>query len=306
MLILRRTIQGCFVALHMSGTAQLYATVLANAACQVTSSLQSLLQGRPVQSVQWGAWAEAGMAAGQSGLLSRLARQGYGALMPAAGLAVLRSALQGVQGEMPWQLAQLAAQLCSSRLSSACAAWALLLSGCWTQHSPCQNAVSPPSAACCGNQRRHFFAVIVTSLAVAHTPVVLMDAGLMPSKLADRKTPENHQFKGLSRVHYGTNIMQQDKHHLHLESDDPSSMGAKMEAWLSSAEAPAGDAASSISDSAAAAAACVPLHQPGLRLQFRELHYAVQSRRMSLIMLLMHGRASSMAAAGSSTRPCTA
>ncbi len=51
-----------------------------------------------MQSVQWGAWAEAGMAAGKSGLLSRLARQGYGALTPAAGLAVLRSALQGVQG----------------------------------------------------------------------------------------------------------------------------------------------------------------------------------------------------------------
>ena len=65
-------------------------------------SLQSLLQGRPVQSVQWGAWAEAGMAAGQSGLLARLARQGYGALAPAAGLAVLRSALQGVQGVVDW------------------------------------------------------------------------------------------------------------------------------------------------------------------------------------------------------------
>jgi hypothetical protein len=57
-----------------------------------------LLQGRPAQSVQWGAWAEAGMAAGQAGLLARLARQGYGALAPAAGLAALRAALQGVQG----------------------------------------------------------------------------------------------------------------------------------------------------------------------------------------------------------------
>lgn len=56
-----------------------------------------LLQGQPVQSLQSGAWAEAGMAAGQSGLLARLARQGYGALRPTAGLAALQAALQGVQ-----------------------------------------------------------------------------------------------------------------------------------------------------------------------------------------------------------------
>jgi hypothetical protein len=98
MLFLRRATQGCFVHFTCRAQHSYMVAVLANAACQVTSSLQSLLQGRPVQSVQWGAWAEAGMAAGQSGLLSRLARQGYGALAPAAGLAVLRSALQGVQG----------------------------------------------------------------------------------------------------------------------------------------------------------------------------------------------------------------
>lgn len=51
-----------------------------------------------MQSVQWGAWAEAGMAASQAGLLSKLDRQGYGALQPTAGLAVLHSALQGVIG----------------------------------------------------------------------------------------------------------------------------------------------------------------------------------------------------------------
>lgn len=54
-------------------------------------------QGQPVRSVQWGAWAEAGMAAGQAGLLARLARQGYGALRPTVGLAVLQSVLQGIQ-----------------------------------------------------------------------------------------------------------------------------------------------------------------------------------------------------------------
>ena len=88
------TLQQC----RQEAACQHMAYELAGAVYLVTPFLQHLLQGRPVQSVQWGAWAEAGMAAGQSGLLARLTRQGYGALLPAAGLAVLRSALQGVQG----------------------------------------------------------------------------------------------------------------------------------------------------------------------------------------------------------------
>jgi len=51
------------------------------------------VQGQPVRAVQWGVWAGAGMAAGQAGLIGRLARQGYGALNPADGLAVLGNTL---------------------------------------------------------------------------------------------------------------------------------------------------------------------------------------------------------------------
>lgn len=54
------------------------------------------VQGQPVRAVQWGVWAGAGMAAGQAGLIGRLARQGYGALNPADGLAVLGNTLAGL------------------------------------------------------------------------------------------------------------------------------------------------------------------------------------------------------------------
>lgn len=77
-----------------------------------------------MRSVQWGAWAEAGMAAEQSGLLLRLARQGYGALTPAAGLAVLRSALQGVRG-----VAAEAVRSSGSVLMAAVFQWDRFLSG---------------------------------------------------------------------------------------------------------------------------------------------------------------------------------
>lgn len=55
----------------------------------------SALQGQPVVAVQWGVWSGAGMAASEPGLMHRLARRGYGALSPAAGLAALGSALAG-------------------------------------------------------------------------------------------------------------------------------------------------------------------------------------------------------------------
>jgi hypothetical protein len=102
--------------------------------------LQYLLQGRPVQSVQWGAWANAGMAAGQSGLLARLARQGYGALAPAAGLAVLRLALQGAQG-----MAAEAGSSSGSVLMAAVFQWDRFLSGeCrGDQHELLQDMKSP-------------------------------------------------------------------------------------------------------------------------------------------------------------------
>ena len=44
-------------------------------------------------SVQWGAWGSTGMAASDASLLTKLARQGYGAIQPAAGLGALRSAV---------------------------------------------------------------------------------------------------------------------------------------------------------------------------------------------------------------------
>lgn len=51
------------------------------------------LQGQTAVAVQWGVWSGAGMAASEGGLIRRLARRGYGALAPAAGLAALGGAL---------------------------------------------------------------------------------------------------------------------------------------------------------------------------------------------------------------------
>ena len=53
------------------------------------------LQGRASSSVQWGAWAGAGMAAGEPQLLQKLQRQGYAAVQPVAGLAALQQLLAG-------------------------------------------------------------------------------------------------------------------------------------------------------------------------------------------------------------------
>ena len=48
-----------------------------------------LLQGVPSCSIQWGAWAGAGMAAGAPDLAQRLARSGLTLITPAIGLAAL-------------------------------------------------------------------------------------------------------------------------------------------------------------------------------------------------------------------------
>lgn len=51
-------------------------------------------QGVDTVSIQWGAWASVGMAASNPHLLSRLRRQGYGAIAPSAGLATLQGMLE--------------------------------------------------------------------------------------------------------------------------------------------------------------------------------------------------------------------
>ena len=53
----------------------------------------TVLQGSPSTAVQWGAWAAVGMAAADGALVQRLVRQGYGALSPQQGLAVLAHAV---------------------------------------------------------------------------------------------------------------------------------------------------------------------------------------------------------------------
>ena len=55
-------------------------------------------QGRGSTSLQWGAWAGAGMATVQPQLLARLQRQGYGAVLPEEGLSTLQLVLSGGAG----------------------------------------------------------------------------------------------------------------------------------------------------------------------------------------------------------------
>ena len=52
-----------------------------------------ILQGRPCSSVNWGAWAGSGMAA-KAGI-ERMARLGFGAIEPQAGMAAISSILAG-------------------------------------------------------------------------------------------------------------------------------------------------------------------------------------------------------------------
>ena len=51
-------------------------------------------QGLPTSSVQWGAWAGAGMASQAPALASHLALRGVGLLLPQEGLSALRKMLQ--------------------------------------------------------------------------------------------------------------------------------------------------------------------------------------------------------------------
>lgn len=63
------------------------------------------LRGAAGTSVQWGAWAGAGMAAATPQLLLRLARQGLGAIHPAHGLLVLTQAMYSSLTSLPVMLA---------------------------------------------------------------------------------------------------------------------------------------------------------------------------------------------------------
>lgn len=64
----------------------------ANAALDACVAAQRQ-QGQAGRSVQWGAWAGAGMAAAEPQLLAALLRQGYAAVKPAAGLELLHALL---------------------------------------------------------------------------------------------------------------------------------------------------------------------------------------------------------------------
>lgn len=74
------------------GTAGQGGYAAANSALDASAAALQL-QGRSGSSVQWGAWAGAGMAAAEPTLLQKLLRQGYAAVQPAAGLAALRGLL---------------------------------------------------------------------------------------------------------------------------------------------------------------------------------------------------------------------
>ena len=58
------------------------------------SSAPVFPQGLPTSSMQWGAWAGAGMASQAPALASNLALRGIGLLLPQEGLSALRSMLQ--------------------------------------------------------------------------------------------------------------------------------------------------------------------------------------------------------------------
>ena len=74
------------------GTAGQGSYAAANAALDEVAATAAQ-RGQPSHSLQWGAWAGAGMAAAEPQLLQKLTRQGYGAVDPAAGLGQLHSLL---------------------------------------------------------------------------------------------------------------------------------------------------------------------------------------------------------------------
>lgn len=76
------------------GTAGQSGYAAANSAIDAMAGCMQV-QGRPSTSIQWGAWAETGMAAATPQLLQRLERQGYYSVQPAAGLEALQELLSG-------------------------------------------------------------------------------------------------------------------------------------------------------------------------------------------------------------------
>ena len=60
----------------------------------VTCSMPVTPQGLPTSSMQWGAWAGAGMVGQAPALASHLAHLGMGLLLPQEGLSALRKVLQ--------------------------------------------------------------------------------------------------------------------------------------------------------------------------------------------------------------------
>lgn len=76
------------------GTAGQGGYAAANSALDATAAVMQQ-QGCSGSSLQWGAWAGAGMAAAEPQLLQKLQRQGYAAVQPAAGLAALHAMLLG-------------------------------------------------------------------------------------------------------------------------------------------------------------------------------------------------------------------
>lgn len=56
------------------------------------------LAGRPVVSIQWGAWSGVGMVASSAAVLARMQRSGIKAVTPAAGLQALQAILPAALG----------------------------------------------------------------------------------------------------------------------------------------------------------------------------------------------------------------
>ena len=83
--------------------------------------------GLPGQSVAWGAWSEGGMAAGlDAALQARMARQGFGALTPAQGVALLEQAMARPEAQLGAAAIDLSA---IGRAGATAPVWRALLRG---------------------------------------------------------------------------------------------------------------------------------------------------------------------------------
>jgi NADP-dependent 3-hydroxy acid dehydrogenase YdfG len=95
-------------------------------------------RGEAAVSVQWGAWAGAGMAANDAQTAARVERTGMGLLAPAAGLAALAGVLAGLQGSAGGAVPGGGSGAARAVLPSWCAA-AIVLCCCHRAVLPCMD-----------------------------------------------------------------------------------------------------------------------------------------------------------------------